>query len=114
MNSRVFIPQVPSRFDKSTGLWIPSMDLSAAQLFGDPVHLMPPEAHSNRLPMEAIIAVLKEKMETFGRADFLLCCGAPAISHAAAIIASQKCDGRIRILEWDKFQRGYKAIEINV
>ena len=112
MNPRVFIPQVPARFDKATGLWIPSVDLSAAQLFGDTVHLLPPDAHSNRLPMSSIISVLTEKLADFSRADFLVCCGSPAISHAAAIIASQRNGGQLRILEWDKFQRGYKAIQI--
>lgn len=112
MTPRVFIPQVPARFDKATGLWIPSVDLSAAQLFGETVHLMPPDAHSNRLPMSAITPVLQEKLSDFSRADFLVCCGSPAISHAAAIIASQRTDGHLRILEWDKYQRGYKAIQI--
>jgi hypothetical protein len=113
MTSRVFVPQVPSRFDKGTRLWVPSVDISSAELYGDITVMFPPDAHSNRLAMEEIVAALSKILHDFKRTDFLLCCGAPALSHAAAILASRAAQGRIRILEWDRFARSYHPIEIN-
>lgn len=110
--SRVFVPQVPSRYDAATGLWVPTVNLSPARSFGELHVMLPPEA--NRLHTAPLIAALREKMADYRAHDYIVAVGDPSLIMAAGCIAARKTGGRLRVLKWDRIARNYLPVEINV
>lgn len=101
---KVFLPQVPSRIDKGTRLWVPTINLEPAKRFGELVTLMPPEA--NRLhDSPDMLTLLRAKMLHFTENDFVCCVGDPGLIAFAAITASHIVGktGTVQLLKWDRF-----------
>lgn len=107
--SKVYAPQVPSRFDQGSGLWIPSVDLAAAEQFGEMVHCLPPGA--TRLHLGQLVVALREKMSEFEPGDFVIAVGDPSLIAAASIIAYKKV-GFLQLLKWDRLGRVYIPVVI--
>ena len=105
--TRVFAPQQPSRFDTSTRLWIPTMNMQPAAKYGELVVLLPPNA--NRLHTVPLLEALKA-----GMADWLVAVGDPSLIAAAACIASRKTGGILRLLKWDRLTSDYIAAEMTI
>ena len=110
--ARVFAPQQPSRFDVSTRLWIPTMNMQPAEKFGELVVLLPPNA--NRLHTVPLLAALKSGMEEFTKDDWLVAVGDPSLIAAAACIACRKTGGLLRLLKWDRMTSDYIAAEMSI
>lgn len=106
--SKVFVPQVPSRFEKGVG-WVPQVDLSAAGKFGEIIVMLPPEA--NRLHTSPLAAALREKMSDFSKEDYLVAVGDPTIIGVAAALAAVKTGGLLRFLKWDRQTSDYIVTE---
>lgn len=109
--SRVFVPQVPSRFDRSMGAWVPTISLEHAAKFGDVVVMLPPEA--SRLATVPISRALREKMRDFGPEDFIVAVGDPSVLAMAAVLA-HKTVGKLRLLKWDRVMSEYILMEIEL
>lgn len=107
--SRVFVPQVPSRMDKGLNQWVPTIDLSAAEKFGELQIMLPPEA--NRLHTIPLAAALREKMSSFNKDDYLVAVGDPTIIGLAAALAAVKTGGFLRFLKWDRQTSDYLVTE---
>lgn len=112
MNTRVYVPQQPSRFDQATRLWIPTINLDSAKSFGDVVVMLPPNA--NRLHTAPLIAALKEQMNDLNEHDYIVAVGDPSLIAAAACIASRKTGGLLRMLKWDRMSSTYIPVEIQL
>jgi hypothetical protein len=110
--SKVYAPQQPSRFDLTTRLWIPTMNMQAAEKFGELVVLLPPNA--NRLHTAPLLVSLKERMEHFTAEDWLVAVGDPSLIAAAACIAVRKTGGLLRLLKWDRMSSDYLATEMRL
>jgi len=110
--ARVFAPQQPSRFDTATRLWIPTMNMQAAEKYGQLVVLLPPDA--NRLHIVPLLEALKSGMVTFGADDWLVAVGDPSLIAAAACIAVRKTGGLLRLLKWDRLTSDYIAAEMTI
>jgi len=110
--ARVYAPQQPSRFDTSTRLWIPTMNMQPAEKFGDLVVLLPPNA--NRLNTVPLLEALKLGMIDFGKDDWLVAVGDPSLIAAAACIATRKTGGLLRLLKWDRLTSDYLATEMTI
>ena len=110
--AKVYAPQQPSRFDTATRLWIPTMNMQAADKFGTLVVLLPPNA--NRLNTAPLLAALKDGMEPFTAEDYLVCLGDPSLIAAAACIAARKTGGLLRLLKWDRMASDYLAVEMHI
>ena len=110
--SRVFAPQQPSRFDTSTRLWIPTMNMEPARKHRELVVLLPPNA--NRLHIMPLLTALREGMATYTADDWIVAVGDPSLLAAAACIAARKTGGLLRILKWDKMSSDYIAMEMNI
>ncbi len=108
--SKVYAPQQPSRFDVSTRLWIPTMNMQPAAKYGELVVLLPPNA--NRLHTAPLLAALKDGMENFTTEDYLICVGDPSLIAAAACVAARKTGGLLRLLKWDRMTSDYIAVEL--
>jgi hypothetical protein len=110
--SKVYVPQQPSRYDAATRLWIPTINLDPAKIYGEVVVMLPPNA--NRLHTAPLIAALKEQMAQFGSDDYIVAVGDPSIIAAASCIAVRKTGGRLRILKWDRMSSNYIPVEIDL
>lgn len=107
--SKVYAPQVPSKYDAATKLWVPSINLEPAAQFGEIVVMLPPNA--NRLHINPLIVALKEQMKDFNDQDYIIAVGDPSLIAAAACIAVRKTNGLLRILKWDRQTSSYIAVE---
>lgn len=107
---KVYAPQIPSRFDAATKLWIPQYDLSPAEKFGELVVLLPPDAQ--RIDINACKVAMEERMASYSEDDFLLSIGYPWMLTMAGAIACRETGGLIRQLIWDKRAKDYRIGEV--
>ena len=61
-----------------------------------------------------LIFKLREGLKKFNKKDYLLLTGDPAIIGVACSIVSDMTNGRYKLLKWDKQERTYYPIEINL
>lgn len=109
---KVYVPQQPSRFDSSTRLWIPTVNVSPAATFGEIIVMLPPNA--NRLHTAPLVAALKDKMADYQADDYIVAVGDPSLIAAAACIASNKTGGTLRLLKWDRMSSAYIPVELTI
>jgi hypothetical protein len=107
---RVYVPQVPSRIDPNTHLWVPTVNLAPARKYGEVVVMLPPEA--NRMHTAPLVAALKESMRSFRPFDYVVAVGDPSLIMAAGCIASRATGGRVRVLKWEKRSGDYLPVEL--
>lgn len=109
---KVYAPQLPSRYDAATKLWIPTVNIDSARSFGDVKVMLPPNA--NRLHISPLVAALKEQMHDFGEEDYVVAIGDPSLIAAASCIAAKKAAGWLRMLKWDRQTSQYIAVEVQI
>lgn len=109
--SRVFIPQVPMRFDPGVGSLVPKFDtLNAAKEYGELIVLIDqPMALSSR--PECIAKITKGLMD-YGEGDFFLPMGSHFFMMIAAICIANKTS-RMHILEWNQRDQAYRRTQVN-
>ena len=61
-----------------------------------------------------LIFKLRKSLKDFTTEDYLLLTGDPAIIGVACSIVSDMTNGRYNLLKWDKQERKYYSIEINL
>ncbi len=107
--AKVYAPQVPSRYDAATRLWVPSINLDPAKAWGELVVMLPPNA--NRMHIEPLAQAMREKMRDFAAEDWIVAVGDPSLIATAACIAHRTA-GILRILKWDRQQASYMPVEV--
>jgi hypothetical protein len=108
--ARVFIPQVPSRFDHDNNMWMPSVDITTASKYGKVITMLPPEA--NRLDTVPLYESLRKRMKDFTEKDYIVALGDPTIFAIVACLAAKQCNGHLRMLKWDRQSAGYITVEV--
>lgn len=109
---KVYAPQLPSRYDAATKLWIPSINIEPAKTYGDVEVMLPPNA--NRLHIAPLVAALKDKMREYGPDDYVVAIGDPSLIAAASCIAVKKTAGLLRVLKWDRQTSQYIPVEMQI
>ena len=61
-----------------------------------------------------LIFKLRKGLKDYKETDFLLLTGDPAIIGVACSIVSDKTNGKYQLLKWDKQERKYYSIKINL
>ena len=61
-----------------------------------------------------LVYKLRQGLKNFTKDDYLLLTGDPAIIGVACSIVSDITNGRYKLLKWDKQERKYYPIEINL
>ena len=61
-----------------------------------------------------LIFKLRKSLKDFKEGDYLLLTGDPAIILIAGIIASDITNGKVNLLKWDRQERMYYPIKINL
>lgn len=105
--SNVFVTQEPL-----TREGVPIMDLSPALKFGDLQVLLP--SGPVILSTPPMVKALQSRLDSFSDSDYLLGIGDPAIIAAAVMVASSKNNGRVNLLRWDRIDRCYRVVKIDL
>ena len=61
-----------------------------------------------------LVYTLRKKLKDYKPEDYLLLTGDPAIIGVACSIVSDITNGKFNLLKWDKQERRYYPIEINL
>ena len=91
----------------------PKINIMGASQFGVFKFLLP-ELSQIIFSPGPLIFKLRKGLEKYKRKDFLLLTGDPAIIGVACSIVSDLTNGKFKLLKWDKQERRYYPIAINL
>ena len=91
----------------------PKINILGAAQFGTFKFLLP-ELSQIIFSPGPLIFKLRKGLKDYRTKDFLLLTGDPAIIGVACSIVSDMTNGKYKLLKWDKQERKYYAIEINL
>ena len=91
----------------------PKINIMGASKYGKFKFLLP-ELSQIIFSPGPLIFKLRNSLKDFTREDYLLLTGDPAIIGVACSIVSDMTNGRYNLLKWDKQERQYYPIEINL
>ena len=91
----------------------PKINIMAASKYGEFKFLLP-ELSQIIFSPGPLIYKLRTLLKNFTTDDYLLLTGDPAIIGVACSIVSDMTNGKYNLLKWDKQERQYYPIEINL
>ena len=91
----------------------PKINIMGAAEFGTFKFLLP-ELSQIIFSPGPLIFKLRKGLQNYRPSDFLLLTGDPAIIGVACSIVSDITNGRYQLLKWDKQERKYYSIKINL
>ena len=108
-NSIVYVIQdIPG-----TKVGAPKINIIGATQFGQ-LKVLLPENSQIILSPNYVITTLRQKLKEYTTKDYLLLTGDPAIIGVACSIVSDITNGKYNLLKWDKQERRYYPVEINL
>ena len=97
--------------DSETGR--PKYNIMGARKYGDIV-IMFRALEQIMLSPGPFICSIRQKLKDFTEEDYLLLNGDPAIIGVTCAIASEMTNGKFKLLKWDRQERTYYPLEINI
>ena len=91
----------------------PKINIMGAAEFGTFKFILP-ELSQIIFSPGPLIFKLRKGLQNYTPTDFLLLTGDPAIIGVACSIASDITNGKYQVLKWDKQERKYYSIDINL
>ena len=91
----------------------PKINIIGAQKYGDFKFLLPEFSQMIFSP-GPLVFKLRQGLKNFTEKDYLLLTGDPAIIGVACSIVSDITNGKFNLLKWDKQEKKYYPIEINL
>ena len=91
----------------------PKINIMGASKYGTFKFLLPEDSQIIFSP-GPLVYKLKSLLKDFKSNDYLLLTGDPAIIGVACSIVSDLTNGKYNLLKWDKQERTYYPIEINL
>ena len=91
----------------------PKINIMGAREYGDFRFLLP-ELSQIIFSPGPLIFKLRKALKDFNEKDYLLLTGDPAIIGVACSIVSDMTNGKYKLLKWDRQERKYYPIEINL
>ena len=91
----------------------PKINIMSASKFGEFIFLLPEFSQIIFSP-GTLIFKLRSLLKNYTTKDYLLLTGDPAIIGVACSIVSEFTNGKYNLLKWDKQDRIYYPIEINL
>ena len=91
----------------------PKINILGASQYGEFKFLLP-ELSQIIFSPGPMIFKLRKLLKNFTKEDFLLLTGDPALILIAGVIASETTGGKFKLLKWDKQERRYYPISINI
>ena len=91
----------------------PKINIMSAREYGEFTFLLPEFSQIIFSP-GPLVFKLKKLLKDYTPEDYLLLTGDPAIIGVACSIVSDMTNGKYKLLKWDKQERKYYPIEINL
>ena len=91
----------------------PKINIMGAATYGNFKFLLP-ELSQIIFSPRPLIYKLRQALKDFTENDYLLLTGDPAIIGVACSLASEITNGKYKLLKWDRQERKYYPIEINL
>ena len=91
----------------------PKINIIGATQFGQ-LKVLLPENSQIILSPNYVITTLRRKLKDYTSKDYLLLTGDPAIIGVACSIVSDTTNGKYNLLKWDKQERRYYPVEIDL
>ena len=91
----------------------PKINIMGASKYGEFKFLLP-ELSQIIFSPGPLIFKLRKSLKDFTTEDYLLLTGDPAIIGVACSIVSDMTNGKYNLLKWDKQERQYYPIELNI
>ena len=91
----------------------PKINIIGATEFGN-LKVCLPENSQIILSPTYVITTVRNKLKNYTKKDYLLLTGDPAIIGVACSIVSDITNGEFNLLKWDKQERRYYPVEINL
>lgn len=92
---------------------VPGRNILGARVYGDLKVLLPSNVNIVLSPAPTIRR-LRQALKKFSNSDFLLLMGDPAVIGLACVIASEINVGRFSILKWDRIEKDYYPVMIDI
>ena len=96
-----------------TKIGAPKINIIGATQFGQ-LKVLLPENSQIILSPSYVITTLRGKLKNYTSNDYLLLTGDPAIIGVACSIVSDTTNGKYNLLKWDKQERRYYPVEIDL
>ena len=96
-----------------TKVGAPKINIIGATEFGN-LKVLLPENSQIILSPAYVIQTLRKKLQEYKKEDYLLLTGDPAIIGVACSIVSEITNGKYNLLKWDKQERKYYPVKINL
>ena len=96
-----------------TKIGAPKINIVGATQYGQ-LKVLLPENWQIILSPAYVISTLKTKLKDYKSNDYLLLTGDPAIIGVACSIVSDITNGKYKLLKWDKQERRYYPVEIDL
>ena len=96
-----------------TKIGAPKINIIGATQYGQ-LKVLLPENSQIILSPAYVITTLKQKLKDYTSNDYLLLTGDPAIIGVACSIVSDITNGKYKLLKWDKQERRYYPVEIDL
>ena len=114
----------PTKFNQSSVVYViqeiagtkdgrPKINIMGAAEYGTFKFLLP-ELSQIIFSQGPLIFKLRKGLQNYNQKDYLLLTGDPAIIGVACSIVSDITNGKYNLLKWDKQERKYYPIEINL
>jgi len=91
----------------------PKINIMGASKYGEFKFLLP-ELSQIIFSPGPLVFKLRQGLKKFSKRDYLLLTGDPAIIGVACSLVSDMTNGKYKLLKWDKQERQYYPIEINL
>jgi len=92
----------------------PKHNIAPALDYGDIQVVLPPDQSQVNFISAPTVKRMKRALETFNDDDYLLFIGDPTAIAIMASVASDKNKGRYKCLKWDKQERRYLPIQVDI
>jgi hypothetical protein len=112
---RVFVTQIPARYDRTTSGWIPKVDIAPAREFGEVIVMLP--SGMNYSNIDDMYEQMSDHLDSFWYTDYLLLMGDPLAMAVAAARAGKICieyNAALKLLKWDRVLHRYLDFEVTL
>jgi hypothetical protein len=110
---KVYVVQIPKRRDKETDRFVPVVDISPAEKFGELTQPMFPSNGVAYLTQNDVHETRK-RLKDFTDDDYILAVGDAAAIGLSMALAAEMNRGKVNVLRWDKRRFEYVNLKFDL
>jgi len=89
----------------------PTKNIRPARTYGEIITVLP---HDAGFHLPSLIPTIHERLQSITTDDYLLLIGDPLTIGAVVAVASYYTQGQLKLLKWDRQEKGYFDVSINL